>query len=67
MSFYDRHHTKALKIWNKARREGWLAEQLKGNAKGKVASKEAFIAGYICAVVDNVEVILNKEKQDGIH
>lgn len=57
MSFYDDQHNRALKIWDKARREGWLSNELKGNAKGKRASKEAFIAGYICAVVDNLEVI----------
>jgi hypothetical protein len=43
---------------------GWLDEHLRGNTRGKKASKEAFMAGYMCAVIDNVEAILDKEKQD---
>lgn len=57
MSIYDDECAKALKIWEKHRKQGWLEEHLKGNAKGKIASKRAFLAGYVCAIVDNIEVI----------
>jgi len=64
MSLVDKHYSKAMAIWKKHRRLGWLDEHLRGNTRGKIASKEAFMAGYMCAVVDNLEAILDKEKQD---
>ena len=64
MSLFDKHHPKAMAIWKKHRRLGWLDEHLRGNTRGKKASKEAFLAGYMCAVIDNVVAILDKEKQD---
>jgi hypothetical protein len=64
MSLFDNHHPKALAIWEKHRRQGWLDEHLRGNAHGKKASKEAFLAGYMCAIIDNVDAILEKEKAE---
>ena len=64
MSLLDIHHPKAMAIWKKSRRNGWLDEHLRGNTRGKKASKEAFMAGYMCAVIDNVVAILDKEKAD---
>ena len=64
MSLVDKHYSKAMVIWKKHRRQGWLDEHLRGNTRGKKASKEAFMAGYMCAVINNVGAILDKEKQD---
>ena len=64
MSIVDKHYSKAMVIWKKYRRKGWLDENLRGNTRGKKASKEAFMAGYMCAVVDNLRAILDKEEQD---
>jgi hypothetical protein len=64
MSIVDKHYSKAMAIWKKYRRKGWLDEHLRGNTRGKKASKEAFMAGYMCAVVDNLRAILDKEEQD---
>ena len=64
MSIVDKHYSKAMAIWKKYRRKGWLDEHLRGNTRGKKASKEAFMAGYMCAVVDNLKAILDKEEQD---
>ena len=63
MSNYDQAHARALRIWKKARREGWLDEHLRGNTRGKKASKEAFSAGYVCALVDFETIV--REKRDG--
>ena len=60
---YDQAHARALRIWKKARREGWLDEHLRGNTRGKKASKEAFSAGYVCAIVDFETIV--KERKDG--
>ena len=51
MSLVDEAYVKATQIWNKNRRGGWLTDYLKGNTKGKKASKEAFIAGYVMATL----------------
>lgn len=64
MSMYDQAHARALRIWKKARREGWLDEHLRGNTRGKKASKEAFLAGYSMAILD-VKTIFRKEESDG--
>ena len=47
MSFLDDTHAQAMAIWKKSRREGWLDQHLRGNTRGKKASKEAFLAGYV--------------------
>lgn len=61
MSMYDQAYARAMRIWKKARREGWLDEYLRGNTRGKKASKEAFSAGYVCALVD-LETVMKGEK-----
>ena len=61
MSISDVAYARAMRIWKKARREGWLDEYLRGNTKGKKASKEAFTAGYVCALVD-FETIIREGK-----
>lgn len=61
MSMYDQANARALRIWKKARRDGWLDEHLRGNTRGKKACKEAFASGYVSALVD-IETILRKEK-----
>ena len=63
MSMYDQAYARAMRVWKKARREGWLDEHLRGNTRGKKASKEAFSAGYLRAVVD-FETVLRRE-EDG--
>ena len=60
---YDQAHARASRIWKKARQDGWLDEHLRGNTRGKKASKEAFSAGYVSAIVD-FETILRRE-EDG--
>jgi hypothetical protein len=55
MSKYDEEYEKARKIWDKCRKAGWLSKHLKGNAKGKIASKEAFMAGYMSAIVNEMD------------
>ena len=62
MSLLDKHYPKASAIWKKHRRQGWLDEHLRGNAHGKKASKEAFMAGYMCAVINNIDAILKEEE-----
>ncbi len=61
MSMVDVAHARALRIWKKARREGWLDEHLRGNTRGKKASKEAYITGYITAMVD-IQTIMGESK-----
>lgn len=63
MSMYDQAYARAMRVWKKARREGWLDEHLRGNTRGKKASKEAFSAGYLRAIVD-FETVLRRE-EDG--
>ena len=63
MSDYDQAYARALRIWKKARRDGWLDEHLRGNTRGKKASKEAFASGYVCALVDFETII--RMKKDG--
>lgn len=60
MSFIDDVNAEAIKIWKKSRREGWLDQHLRGNTRGKKASKEAFLAGYVFGAYHQ----LQKEKQD---
>ena len=50
MSIVDKASAKALTIWKKSRRHGWLDNYLMGNTRGKKASKEAFMAGYVMGV-----------------
>lgn len=63
MSNYDQAHARALRIWKKARQQGWLDEHLRGNTRGKKASKQAFASGYVCALVDFETIV--REKRDG--
>ena len=63
MSIYDVAHARALKVWKKARREGWLDEHLRGNTRGKKASKQAFTGGYLRAIIDFETIV--KEQSDG--
>ena len=60
---YDQAYARAMRVWKKARRDGWLDEYLKGNTKGKKACKEAFSTGYLRAIVD-FETVLRRE-EDG--
>jgi hypothetical protein len=63
MSIYDVAHARALRVWKKARREGWLDEHLRGNTRGKKASKQAFTGGYLRAIIDFETIV--KEQSDG--
>jgi hypothetical protein len=51
MSLVDDAYKEATQRWNKSRRQGWLSNHLKSNTKGKKASKEAYITGYVTAVL----------------
>jgi hypothetical protein len=51
MSLVDKAHAEGLKIWKKSRRHGWLDNHLIGNTRGKKASKEAFLAGYVMGIL----------------
>jgi hypothetical protein len=51
MSLVDDAYKEAAQRWDKSRRQGWLSNYLKGNTKGKKAGKEAYIAGYVTAVL----------------
>ena len=66
MSNYDQAYARALRIWKKARRDGWLDEHLRGNTRGKKASKEAFSAGYVCALID-FETVIREKKSGELH
>ena len=57
MSIVDKARDDALVIWKKSRRQGWLDEHLRGNTRGKKASKEAFIAGYVMGVIHTTQEI----------
>ena len=66
MSMYDQAYARAMRIWKKSRRNGWLDEHLRGNTRGKKASKEAFMTGYVSAVVD-FETVLRREEDGKSH
>lgn len=55
MSVVDKAHAEGLKIWKKSRRDGWLDEHLRGNTRGKKASKEAFLSGYVMGVFHQLQ------------
>jgi hypothetical protein len=55
MSKLDDVYKQAVKEWDKSRKQGWLKERLFNNRNAQIASKEAFIGGYVKALVNKGE------------
>jgi len=55
MSKLDDVYKQAVKEWNRSRKQGWLKERIFNNRNAQMASKEAFIGGYVRALVNKGE------------